>query len=146
LSLVWASIVGVLLAGAGCGLFGSNPAGAPALRMPFRADEIEGMAVYDRKGKRQELDLSDPRKIAFNVTGTAEIARLVAQVDFTTRLDVSRLLYDKLGLVFVRFKDGSVVSYEVFGSWDVICQKGRYAEGAPIRPAGRELWARAAQE
>jgi len=104
---------------------------------------VQAIAVY---GKASHYGIGlEPGQIIFNVTDPSLITTLITSIDYSREMDCSGLGAQSNARVYIRFKDGSVETYDLFGMWRCFSKLGLQGGCYLVSGEGQTLFKNNAQ-
>jgi len=107
------------------------------------SQNVQAMAIY---GETSGFGIGlQPNQIVFNVTNASLIASLISSVEFSVERDCSGMLSLTDAYVYIKFKDGSIEVYDLFGLWSHISKVGLQGSCYFVSVSGQTLFENNAQ-
>jgi len=107
------------------------------------SQNIQSMAIY---GEASGFGIGlQPNQIVFNVTDPSLISNLISSIEFSVERDCSALGAKTNAYVYIKFKDGSIEVYDLFGLWSHISKVGLQGSCYFVSESGQTLFENNAQ-
>ena len=109
----------------------------------IESQNVQAMAIY---GETSGFGIGlQPNQIVFNVTDPSLIASLISSIEFSVERDCLGMGSLTDAYVYIKFKDGSMEVYDLFGLWSHISKVGLWASCYFVSEEGQTLFENNAQ-
>ncbi|MBI5584331.1 MAG: hypothetical protein HY892_10935 [Deltaproteobacteria bacterium] len=115
------------------GVYTENPASALLLK----PQNVQAMAVY---GINTNYGIGLLSSINFDITDPPTIAELINAIDFSVERDCSTMLAQSSAYVYLKFTDGTIEVYDLFGLWSHISKAGLRGSCYFVSETGQNLY------
>lgn len=114
-----------------------------AIAMNISASNVQAIAVY---GKSSNFGIGlTPAQLQYNITAPADISFLLSTIEFSTVRDCIGLPSQTNAYVYIKYKDDSIETYDLLGTWDHISKVGLRGICFFVSPSGQALFENYAQ-
>ena len=114
-----------------------------AYGLMIHATDVMEIAIYGRTsffGK----DLQ-PNQLVFNVSNPTTISDMIASIEFLVERNCATLGSSSNAFIYIKYNDGSIEIYDVFGMWSHVSKAGMRGSCYYITQQGRTLFESNAQ-
>ena len=115
------------------------------MAMNISASNVQAIAVYGESSNFGIGLLNTPGGIQYNITASADISNLLSSIEFSTVRDCNAMGARTSAYVYIKYKDGTTETYDLFCAWDSISKVGLRGICFFVSPAGQALFENYAQ-
>jgi len=115
------------------------------MAMNISASNVQAMAVYGESSHFGIGLLNTPGGIQYNITASADISALLSTIEFSTVRDCNAMGARTSAYVYIKYKDGTTETYDLFGAWRHFSRAGLRGICFFVSPAGQALFDNYAQ-
>ena len=109
----------------------------------INAQDIKEIAIY---GQSSDYGWNlHPDKLVFNVTNPTTIGNMIASIEFSVERNCATLGSSSNAFLYIKYNDGSIEIYDVFGMWSHMSKAGMRGSCYYISQQGRSLFESNAQ-
>ncbi len=109
----------------------------------IKTSDVKEIAIYGRDsyyGKNLQSD-----QLVFNITSPTTIGDMIASIEFSVERYCATLGSSSNAFLYIKYNDGSIEIYDVFGLWSHISKAGMRGSCYYISQEGRTLFESNAQ-
>ena len=104
----------------------------------INSSDVKEIAIY---GLTSYLGTDlQPNQLVFNVTSPTTISDMIASIEFSIERDCATLVSSSNVFLYIKFNDGSIEIYDVFGMWSHMSKAGMRGSCYYIPQQGRTLF------
>ena len=109
----------------------------------INANDVNEIAIYGRTSYFGK-DLQ-PNQLVFNVSNPTTISDMIASIEFLVERNCATLGSSSNAFIYIKYNDGSIEIYDVFGMWSHVSKAGMRGSCYYITQQGRTLFESNAQ-